>query len=97
AYRADIEARRQQIAVEQAVCQARLEAMAQHLEHADMLTRYCQHVAARLSKFTHEEKLLALDALGIRVTWYPGEPLDTVQIEGNIKLVRDDIAPISGA
>jgi site-specific DNA recombinase len=82
-YRADIDVRRQSIINQQVACQARLEALAHTVEHAQMLAAYCQRVARRLRTFSMEEKQLALEALGIEVTWQRGEDIG---LTGNIRL-----------
>jgi hypothetical protein len=72
-YRADIEARRQSITEQEAVLQAKLAALAEREAHTQMLTAYCERVAAKLQRLTMEEKRLAIEALGFEVTWKKGE------------------------
>jgi hypothetical protein len=83
AYRAEIEGRRQRILGQQAECQARLEAVGQAVSQVDTLIGYCARVHQRLHTFDHPEKRMALEALAIRVSWNPGQPL---MIQGSIPL-----------
>jgi site-specific DNA recombinase len=82
-YRAEIETRRQSLLAQQATCQAKLEAIGQAVAQVGALIDYCARVRQRLQTFDRAEKRLALEALDIRVTWIPGQPLT---IEGSIPL-----------
>jgi len=73
-YRDAIEARSQGLLAEQAACQRRLEAIGMALQQVDALTSYCARVYQRLQAFDHAEKVMALQALDIRVTWIPRQP-----------------------
>ena len=44
------------------------------LQQVDALMAYCARVHQRLQAFDHAEKVVALEALDIRVTWIPGHP-----------------------
>jgi site-specific DNA recombinase len=88
-YRAEIEARRQSILVQQAQCQAKLEAIGQAVGQVGALIDYCARVRQRLQTFDEGEKRLAMEALNIRVTWLPGQP---PRIQGAIPM--DTITPI---
>jgi site-specific DNA recombinase len=89
-YRGEIEARRQSITEQEAVLQGKLAALAEREAHTQMLTAYCKRVAAKLQRLSQDEKRLALDALGIQVTWKKGQ---LPRITSNISL--DVIAPTS--
>jgi site-specific DNA recombinase len=82
-YRAELTARRHSLGAEQARHQARLEAIGEAVLQVEALTDYCVRVRQQLQTFEHAEKRLALEALGIRVTWMPGSPLS---IQGSIPL-----------
>jgi site-specific DNA recombinase len=88
-YRADIDGRRQSLLAEREACERRLEAVGAAVQQIQALIDYCQRVRQRLQRFDAAEKRLALDALDIRVTWLPGQPLD---IQGSIPM--NAIAPI---
>jgi site-specific DNA recombinase len=80
-YRAEIEARRQSLQAEYASGQAKLDAIGQAVQHVEVLTDYCARVHQRLNTFDNAEKQAAFEALNIRVSWVPGQPLT---IEGSI-------------
>jgi hypothetical protein len=82
-YRAELAARRQSLWAEQAHYQVKLEAIDQAVLQVEALTDYCIRVRQQLQTFKHTEKRLALEALGIRMTWTPGRPLS---IQGSISL-----------
>jgi site-specific DNA recombinase len=82
-YRADIEARRQGLLTEQGALQAQLDAIGMAVQQVDALTEYCARVLQRLQAFDHPEKLVALQALDIRVSWMPGQPFT---IQGSIPM-----------
>src|SRR5262249_28882896 len=82
-YRAEIAIRRQSVLAQRAELQAKLEALANAVDHIEALTGYCTRVCQQLHAFDVLEKRQALESLDIRVTWTPGEPL---VIEGNIPL-----------
>jgi site-specific DNA recombinase len=89
AYRAEVNARRQSYLTEQAACQGKLDAIGQAVGQVEALTEYCRRVRQRLQTFDHAEKRVALEALDIRVTWVPGQPL---RIDGSIPM--GTIAPM---
>jgi site-specific DNA recombinase len=82
-YRAEIVARRQSIQAERDAYQRQLEAVGAIVQQVDTLTAYCARVRQRLRAFDQAEKRLAIEALDIRVSWIPGQPL---AIQGNIPL-----------
>jgi hypothetical protein len=82
-YRAEIEARRQSLQAEQAACQRQLEAIGAAVQRVDALIAYCARVRQWLQTFDQAEKRLAIEALDIRVSWIPGQPLT---IQGSIPL-----------
>jgi hypothetical protein len=83
AYRADIETRRQSLLAEQASRQRQLDAIGVAIQHVEALTAYCARVHQRRKAFDRAEKLVASQALDIRVSWTPGQPL---AIQGSIPL-----------
>jgi hypothetical protein len=89
-YRGEITARRQGLLTEQRMLQAKLDTIGQAVAHVEALTEYCARVRQRLRTFDAAEKRLAFEALNVRVTWTPGQPL---AIEGTIPL--NAIVPIS--
>jgi site-specific DNA recombinase len=93
-YRAEIETRRQSLLAQQATCQAKLEAIGQAVGRVEALIDYCARVRERLQTFDVAEKRLAFEALDIRVTWTPGQPLT---MTGTIPLDMTpcDIVPIA--
>jgi len=80
-YRAEIEARRQSLQAEQAACQRQLEAIGAAVQQVDALIADCARVRQQLQTFDQAEKRLAIEALDIRVSWIPEQPLT---IQGNI-------------
>jgi hypothetical protein len=80
---AEIEARRQSLLAEHAASQRQLEAIGEAVQQVDVLTRYCARVRQRLQTFDETEKHRAIEALAIRVSRIPGEPL---AIRGSIPL-----------
>jgi hypothetical protein len=82
-YRAEIEARRQSLLRERAEGQRQLEAIGAAVKQVEALTGYCKRVHQRLQTFDHAEKRMALQALNIRVSWTPGQP---VAIQGSIPI-----------
>jgi hypothetical protein len=91
-YRAEIDERRQGLLAEQAQLQVQLEAMGRHVAQIDTLIDYCARVRWALRTFDATEKRRTFEALDLRVTWTPGQPLS---IQGTIPL--DAIAPIPPA
>jgi Resolvase, N terminal domain/Recombinase/Recombinase zinc beta ribbon domain len=89
-YRAEIETSRQSLLTEQAAKQAKLEGIEQAMEQVGPLTAYCKQVRQELPRFDDAEKRLALEWLGIRAIWRPGEWLE---IHANIP--TDQIVPIA--
>jgi hypothetical protein len=59
-------------------------------QHVEALTEYCARVRQGLQTFDHEQKRIALDALDIRATWTPGQPL---AIQGSIPLETIALMP----
>jgi site-specific DNA recombinase len=82
-YRAEIAARCQSLQAEHTACQRQLEAIGAAVQQVDALTAYCARVRQRLQTFDQAEKRLAIEALDIRVSWIPGQPL---AIQGSIPL-----------
>jgi site-specific DNA recombinase len=85
---ADFKAKKAEVDVRRASAErelARLDAQGRVLDQAELETTaiaaYCARVRAKLTHFTLDEKRLALEALGITVTWHPGEPL---KVRGSI-------------
>jgi hypothetical protein len=87
--RAEITARRQGLHDQHITRQEALEATGQAVDQVEALMRYCDQVRQRLQTFDEGEKRLALEALDIRVTWTPNQPL---AIQGSIPI--DDIVPV---
>jgi hypothetical protein len=83
AYRAAIEARRQRVVAEHTECPRQQDAIGEAVHHVEALTEYCGRVRQHLETFDHAEKRLAIEALHIRVSWIPGQPLI---IQGTIPL-----------
>jgi site-specific DNA recombinase len=88
-YRADISARRQSLQVQQSALRAQLDTIEQSVGHVDALIGYCERVHRRLQTCDDAEKRLAFEALDIRITWTPNQPLE---IQGSIPI--DEIVPI---
>lgn len=88
AYRADIALRRQRLHAERVAVQAGLDAIGHLDSQAQALVAYCERVRQNLRTFTAAERRRALDALDVRVSWTPGEPLT---IAGTIPLSEDAI------
>jgi hypothetical protein len=82
-YRAEIEARCQSLLREQAEGRRQLDAIGEAVQHVEALTGYCTKVHQCLQTFDHTEKRMALQALNIRVSWTPGQPL---AIQGSIPI-----------
>ena len=59
------------------------------MEHVEALIGYCTRVRLELQTFNAKEKRMAFEALNVRITWTPGQPLT---IEGMIPL--DEIVPV---
>ena len=74
-YKRETDARRQSLVAERDACQRHLEAIGVAVQQVEALTGYCARVRDQLQTFSHQEKRLALEALGIRVAWTPGQPL----------------------
>jgi hypothetical protein len=88
-YRTEIATRRHRLQVQHAGLRVEMEAIGQTSGHLESLISYCIHVRQCLQTFDEREKRLALEALDIRVTWTPHEPLT---IQGSIPL--SDIVPV---
>jgi site-specific DNA recombinase len=88
-YRAEIDARRRGLQAQQAEAQAKLDAIGEAMGQVEALIDYCARVRERLQTFDDGEKRRAFEALDIRVSWTPGEPLT---IHGSIPL--SDIVPM---
>lgn len=61
------------------------------MSHVEALTGYCARIRQRLERFDSAEKRLAYEALNVRVTWMPGQPL---ALEGTIPLGQIGPVPI---
>jgi hypothetical protein len=70
--------------------QRKLDTIGQAVEHVEALIGYCERVRQNLQTFDAAEKRLAFDALNVRITWTPGQPL---AIEGTIPI--GEIVPLS--
>jgi Recombinase zinc beta ribbon domain len=92
-YRAEIATRRQSLQAEHAACQRQLEAIGAAVQQVDALTAHCARVRQRLQTFDQAEKRIAIEALDIRVSWIPGQPL---VIHGSIPLGQIAAIPSSG-
>ena len=92
AYRADIDQRRQSLLAEQTQLQGQLEAIGHHVQQVESLIDYCARVRGALQTFDATEKRHTFEALDLRVTWTPGQPLS---IQGAIPM--DPITPIPPA
>ena len=88
-YRAEIDQRRQSLLAEQAQLQGQLEAIGQRVQQIESLIDYCVQVRQALQTFDANEKRCTFEALDLRVTWTPGQPLS---IQGAIPM--DAITPI---
>jgi len=66
-----------------------VEAIGQTSGQLELLISSCAHVRERLQTFDEREKRLALEALDIRATWAPNQPL---AIQCSIPL--SDIVPV---
>jgi hypothetical protein len=91
-YRTEIATRRQRLQVQHAGLRVEMEAIGQTSGQLEALMNYCTLVRQRLQTFDEREKQLTLEALDIRVTWTPNEPL---AIQGSIPL--SDIVPVPSA
>jgi hypothetical protein len=74
-YRAEIGARRESLIEQRQVLETRQQTIGQVVEHVEALIGYCERVRQRLQTFDAAEKRLAFEALNVRVTWTPGQPL----------------------
>jgi chromosome segregation ATPase len=88
-YRREIGTRRQQLQDRRAAIHAEVEAIGQTSGQLESLISYWIQVRQRLQTFDEREKRLALEALDIRATWTPNQP---VAIQGSIPL--SDIVPV---
>jgi hypothetical protein len=82
-YRAEIAARRQALHDQAQAWQTKMEAIGQAAGQVGMLIDYCARVRQNLTTFDAADKRRALEALGVQVTWTPGQPLI---IKGRIPL-----------
>lgn len=89
-FRAGIATTRQGLHTEQARLQADMDALQAAGAKVKSLVAYCKRVRQRLETFDMAEKQLALEALDVRVTWAPDQPL---ALQGSIPL--DDIVTIA--
>jgi site-specific DNA recombinase len=89
AKKAELSTRRQGWLAQRAEADAKLEAIGQAVAQVGALIDYCARVRQALQTFDDAEKRLAFDALDIRVSWTPGQPLS---IQGTIPM--EAIAPI---
>ena len=88
-FRAGIAATRQGLHAERAQRQAHMDALQTAGAKVEALVAYCERVRQRLETFDMAEKQLALEALELRVTWAPDQPL---ALQGTIPL--DEIVSI---
>jgi site-specific DNA recombinase len=91
-YRTEIAQRRQSLLAEHAQLQGQLDGIGEHVQQIDTLIDYCARVRQALQTFDATEKRHTFEALDLRVTWIPGQPLS---IQGAIPM--DAIAPIPPA
>jgi hypothetical protein len=88
-YRSEIATRRHSLLAQRHGLQTDLENIGHALEHVEALRGYCERVRQQLQTFDPAEKRQAFEALNVRITWTPGQPLT---IEGTIPL--DEIVPV---
>ena len=88
AYRREMGTRRQQVQDRRAALPAEAEAIGQTSGQLESLISSGAHVRERLQTFDEREKRVALEALDIRATWGPHQPL---AIQGSIPL--SDMVP----
>jgi hypothetical protein len=81
--------RRESIITQHRQLQTTLDTIGRAVEHVDALIGYCERVRQKLQTFDAAEKRLAFEALDVRITGAPGQPL---AIEGTIPL--GEIVPI---
>jgi len=79
----DITERRQRLLAQQATVEAAMHAAQQAQAQARDILLYGQQVKEQLHILDAPHKRQALEALDIRVTWTPGEP---IRIEGSIAM-----------
>jgi hypothetical protein len=79
----DIAERTQRLLAQQSTVEAAMHARQQAQAQARDILQYCQHVQEQLCILDAPHKRQALEALDIRVTWGPGEP---IHIEGSISM-----------
>jgi site-specific DNA recombinase len=79
----DIAERTQRLLAQQETVEAAMHAAQQAQAQARDILQYCQHVQKQLRILDAPHKRQALEALDIRVTWGPGEP---IHIEGSISM-----------
>jgi site-specific DNA recombinase len=97
----DIAERKQRLLTQQQAVETAMQSVQQAQARTRDILTYCLHVKERLRTSDMAKKREALEALDIRVTWAPGEP---IRIEGNIPpditlpiAVRRDLAqPMAG-
>jgi len=88
-YGAEIAAHRESILTQRQQLQTKLDTIGLAVEHVEALIGYCARVRQKVQTFGAAEQRLAFEALNVRVTWTPGEPL---AIEGTIPF--DEIVPL---
>jgi site-specific DNA recombinase len=81
--KAEVDTRRASFEAELSRLESQQAALEQAAQETQALEDYCRHVAASLAAFTYAEKRLALQALGIAVTWHREKPL---VIQGSISV-----------
>jgi site-specific DNA recombinase len=87
---AEVETAKAHIAAELATMDATVQQRQASIATIAGLRDYCASVRERLQRFTPEEQRLAVEALDVRVTWTPGEPL---AMTGAIPLVTESCLP----
>jgi hypothetical protein len=74
-YKTEITMRRQSLLAQQAMYERQQQDMEEQIHHGQLLIDCCARVREHLKAFTGEDKRLAFDALNMRMTWTPGDPL----------------------
>ena len=88
-YRSEIATRRHSLLAQRHDLQTNLDNVGHALEHVEALMGYCERVRQQWQTFDPAEKRRAFEALNVRITWTPGQPLT---IEGTIPL--GEIVPV---
>jgi hypothetical protein len=82
AYRAEVTTRRQELLDKQA-------GLRQTADRGEALITYCARVRERLDTFIVAEKQVVFDALALKISWTPGQPL---RLDATIPLDGERIA-----